>query len=78
MQKYAGFYIRKRSGGIVPFQFSAIYDAVSAAVEACGGTDFDTAKDIAEDVTAALNAEFKRRIDGMTEEYRKAQAHSYS
>ena len=47
--------LRKRDARIVPFDVDKITEAVFRAASAQGGTDRNTARGIAEAVTAALN-----------------------
>ena len=49
--------LRKRDARIVPFDVDKITEAVFRAASAQGGTDRNTARGIAEAVTAALNEE---------------------
>ena len=74
--KYVGKYIRKRHGGIVPFRWQSIFDAIKKAVIACNGNDFDRVKLITEDVVDLMNADYINRTERLSETDKRQQVHS--
>ena len=64
--EYQGKYIQKRNGGIVPFQAERIAAAITKAIIACNGSDFDRVNTLTASVVEKLNTEFQSRIEGLT------------
>jgi len=62
---YQGKYIRKRNGGIVPFNAQKIFEAIKKAVVACDGSDFEKVANLARKVVQAMNEEFATRTANM-------------
>lgn len=75
MKEYIGKYVRKRNGGIVPFNFMAIYNAIVKAVIACGGSDFTLTEALAVRVVESMNSEYKERIKGLSPEKARKEIH---
>ena len=63
---YAGHYIRKRHGGIVPFDASKIYEAVKKAVIACGGEDFEKPAKLTNTVIEKMNDQYLQRTEDVS------------
>ncbi|MBN2897851.1 MAG: ribonucleoside triphosphate reductase [Clostridia bacterium] len=55
--------VRKRNGEIVPLQEVKIARAIFKAAKACGGTDYDLAKDLSESVIEKINDRFSDPVD---------------
>ncbi|MCK9171929.1 MAG: ribonucleoside triphosphate reductase [Desulfuromonas thiophila] len=62
---YAGRYIKKRHGGIIPFDAEKIFSAIKKAVVSCGGNDFENVAALTCRVIEAMNAEFAARASAM-------------
>lgn len=73
---YNGKYIKKRHGGIVPFDDRKIFTAIQKAVIHCGGSDFTKVETLTGNVVNAMNAEYDLRAAGMTPEQARKQVHS--
>ncbi len=54
--------VRKRDGSIVDFDQNKIINAIWKAAESVGGTDFELAKKLAEEVVSALEEKFSYKI----------------
>ena len=59
--------IKKRDGREVPFNIEKIANAIYKAAQAAGGQDYDTALNLAEEVTFILNERFKNTIPAVEE-----------
>jgi len=63
--EYLGKYIKKRHGGIVPFDDQKIFNAIKRAVVACDGSDFEKVEVLTGKVVEAMNDEFLARTEKM-------------
>lgn len=55
--------VRKRNGEIVPLKEVKIARAIFKAAKACGGTDYDLARDLSDVVMEKLNEKFDNPVD---------------
>ncbi len=55
--------VRKRNGEIVPLKEVKIARAIFKAAKACGGTDYDLARDLCDVVLEKLNEKFENPVD---------------
>lgn len=73
---YEGLYVRKRNGGIVPFDGKKIFDAIKKAVVACGGDNFERVAILTANVVRAMNEEYHARVQGLAPDAGIKQVHS--
>lgn len=73
---YEGLYVRKRNGGIVPFDGKKIFDAIKKAVVACGGDNFERVAILTASVVKAMNEEYHARTQGLAPDAGIKQVHS--